>query len=128
MLRAAGSLSALLLLASCIVVPANQPPASRPAPRADGSAGGGGPPGASDPQPPASAPATAFLQLGERCDQGARPVSIDEARGQHEALCALLGEWDIARLADGGSMDGPGYGCTIKARDDRPLGHALCAW
>ena len=46
------------------------------------------------------------------------PAEAQESRGE---LCSLLGTWDIVRLGDGGSMDGPGYGCGIRAADTRHL-------
>jgi hypothetical protein len=63
---------------------------------------------------------------GETCPAGRRLVRPDEARARSSALCSLLGSWDIARLAGGGSMDGPGYGCHVRDSDARGLGHALC--
>ena len=50
----------------------------------------------------------------------------DEAEANRDALCGLLEQWDIARLDGGGSMAGPGYGCEVRARDDRSLGHGMC--
>ena len=61
-----------------------------------------------------------------RCPVGYAPLPVDEATATAETLCPLLGQWHIARLADGGSMDGPGYGCGVRVSDARPLGHTLC--
>ena len=60
------------------------------------------------------------------CPSGYRYISPDEARSRSSELCSLLGTWDIVRLAGGGSMDGPGYGCGIRDLDNRGLGHSLC--
>lgn len=74
-------------------------------------------------------PAPSALRIAEgdgRCPVGYAPLPIDEATTSAETLCPLLGQWHIARLADGGSMDGPGYGCGVRVSDERPLGHTLC--
>jgi hypothetical protein len=63
---------------------------------------------------------------GEACPPGSTHVSFDEANAQRDAICRQLGQWDIARLANGGSMDGPGYGCKTRPSDTRQLGHSLC--
>lgn len=61
------------------------------------------------------------------CPAGQAPISPVEARADLAATCNSLGTWYIARLAGGGSMDGPGYGCKVRSYDDRALGHTLCA-
>ncbi|MEM7160195.1 MAG: Kazal-type serine protease inhibitor [Myxococcota bacterium] len=53
-------------------------------------------------------------------------VTPDEARARNGELCSLLGTWYIVRLADGGSMGGPGYGCVVIDDDPRVLGQSLC--
>ena len=53
-------------------------------------------------------------------------LTPEEARRNQRQACNELGEWDIARLAGGGSMDGPGYGCRIRNNDNRRLGDSLC--
>ncbi|MBX3247996.1 MAG: hypothetical protein KF901_12520 [Myxococcales bacterium] len=78
-----------------------------------------------------SAPASAQVQLvagdgGEHCPGGWEPMSVAHAQANQSAVCQQLGQWVIARLAGGGSMDGPGYRCQIRPRDDRGLGHTLC--
>ncbi len=60
------------------------------------------------------------------CPAGSALISPQEARARQAELCSKLGTWDIARLDGGGSMDGSGYGCTIRDSDTRGLGHALC--
>jgi hypothetical protein len=60
------------------------------------------------------------------CPAGSALISPQEARARTSELCDQLEDWDIARLDGGGSMDGPGYGCTIRDSDTRELGHALC--
>lgn len=61
------------------------------------------------------------------CPAGQSPVEPMRARADVGRMCNSLGTWYIARLAGGGSMDGPGYGCKIRDYDDRDLGHTLCA-
>jgi len=60
------------------------------------------------------------------CPAGQRLLTYDEAMAQGDQVCRTLGPWYIARLADGGSMDGPGYGCEVRRSDDRSLGHSVC--
>src|SRR5262245_5737333 len=60
------------------------------------------------------------------CPSGFRYLTPDEARSRVSQLCGTLGTWDIIRLAGGGSMDGPGYGCGIRDFDTRGLGNSLC--
>jgi len=62
----------------------------------------------------------------ENCPQGYQHMTFDEAQSNAQQVCETLGTWDIARLADGGSMDGPGYDCKIRESDDRELGHSIC--
>lgn len=74
-------------------------------------------------------PAAAFdavVVVGENCPAGSTHVSFAEAQANKDELCRRLGQWYIARLAGGGSMDGPGYQCRMRAQDTRPLGHSLC--
>src|SRR5579872_1165261 len=61
------------------------------------------------------------------CTGGYKSVSYLTANAYLGAACSLLGTWDIARLGDGGSMDGPGYGCGTRQTDSRSLGNTLCA-
>ncbi len=49
-----------------------------------------------------------------------------DVRANQKQACETLGMWYIARLAGGGSMDGRGYQCQIRDKDDRKLGHSLC--
>jgi hypothetical protein len=60
------------------------------------------------------------------CPSGYVPASAREVRANANAICGQLGVWDIVRLAGGGSIDGPGYGCNIRDLDSRGLGHSLC--
>ncbi|TSC32763.1 hypothetical protein [Corallococcus sp. Z5C101001] len=71
---------------------------------------------------------TASESLGDGvCPSGLTLVSPLVARTNPSGFCATLGTWDVARLAGGGSMDGPGYGCGIRDVDTRGLGNSLCA-
>ena len=63
---------------------------------------------------------------GQGCPAGSVLLSFAEANANRDAACRVLQTWDIARLADGGSMDGPGYGCKTRPSDTRALGNALC--
>lgn len=63
---------------------------------------------------------------GEICPTGTVYVTVNEAVQYRNDLCNKLGQWDIVRLADGGSMDGPGYDCKVRGEDTRSLGNALC--
>lgn len=64
---------------------------------------------------------------GDRCPTGARPVTLTQARAHRAEICRSLGQWDVVRLANGASMDGPGYECRQRPGDSRELGHVLCA-
>jgi len=67
-----------------------------------------------------------FKVSGETCPSGSTLVAYEEALANKDLLSRKLGTWDIARLANGGSMDGPGYDSKIRPKDERGLGHALC--
>jgi len=62
------------------------------------------------------------------CPAGYAEVDPVSAAANLSALRTLLGRWDIVRLAGGGggSMDGYGYGSTIRDTDNRTLGATLC--
>jgi len=60
------------------------------------------------------------------CPAGTSLVTVSEAQANQSTVCNAMGAWDIARLAGGGSMDGAGYGCGIRASDTRSLGKSLC--
>ncbi len=70
--------------------------------------------------------AAVFKVSGETCPSGSTLVTYEEALVNKDLLSRELGIWDIARLANGGSMDGPGYDSKIRPKDERGLGHALC--
>ncbi|MCB9561967.1 MAG: hypothetical protein H6709_13715 [Kofleriaceae bacterium] len=108
-LWSAALVAGLAAVAACVVVPA------RPASVTFHDEGA---PGAPD--------LTAFRAIGDGCPAEARLIGVDEAEANRDALCGLLEQWDIARLDGGGSMAGPGYGCEVRARDDRSLGHGMC--
>lgn len=63
---------------------------------------------------------------GANCPAGYTHVTYQKATAQRAGYCNNLQAWDIARLANGGSMDGSGYQCKTRARDNRQLGHSLC--
>ena len=59
------------------------------------------------------------------CEEGYTLATPQEVRAKPQS-CHALGIWYIARLASGGSIDGPGYNCKVRDKDDRKLGHSLC--
>jgi len=59
------------------------------------------------------------------CEEGYTLATPQEVSANPQS-CHALGIWYIARLADGGSMDGPGYRCQVRDNDERKLGHSLC--
>jgi hypothetical protein len=61
------------------------------------------------------------------CPTGYQLATPQQARAQVQRACGVLGEWYIARLAGGGSMDGRGYQCKIRDADTRSLGNSLCS-
>jgi len=63
---------------------------------------------------------------GEHCPKGYTHVTYEQVKTDPKQYCNQLKTWDIARLANGGSMDGSGYQCKIRASDERKLGHSLC--
>lgn len=76
----------------------------------------------------ASATADEFQASGSDgvCPAGFELVTPADARANATEACNALGTWYIARLAGGGSMDGPGYDCKIRDTDTRALGNSLC--
>lgn len=75
---------------------------------------------------PPPAPGTFREVVGTSCPAGSAPATYAQAVKHGAAFCGVLGTWTIARLADGGSMDGGGYGCGARPVDDRGMGHILC--
>jgi Concanavalin A-like lectin/glucanases superfamily len=76
--------------------------------------------------PPPPRDVDAFQAVnGTACPGGQTLVSVAEAAAHRDAVCARLGRWDIVRLANGGSMDGPGYHCGTRDHDNRDLGGVL---
>jgi hypothetical protein len=53
-------------------------------------------------------------------------VDFATASAYSEEICTHVGLWGIARIGGGGSIDGAGYGCGIRASDSRELGDAIC--
>ena len=60
------------------------------------------------------------------CPAAYNLLTPQEATADQANVCRMLGSWYIVRLAGGGSMDGPGYGCKIRSQDSRSLGQSLC--
>ena len=60
------------------------------------------------------------------CPPGKVSASRGEVMRNPQTFCSQLDTWDIARIAGGGSLSGPGYNCDAKKTDPRPLGHRLC--
>jgi len=67
-----------------------------------------------------------FVVDGESCPPGSTYVTYEDTVEHRDELCGLMGSWYIARIADQGSMDGPGYKCKSRPYDERSLGNALC--
>lgn len=63
---------------------------------------------------------------GQVCPTGWSVATYAQALQNKSEYCAALGTWNITRLANGGSMDGKGYGCGAKQTDNRGLGSILC--
>lgn len=63
---------------------------------------------------------------GETCPFGFTLITYEEAVENRDILIQKLDTWDIARIANGGSMDGSGYDSQIRQKDERELGHCLC--
>lgn len=63
---------------------------------------------------------------GQSCPAGSVAATYAQAVQNKTEYCAALGKWNIVRLANGGSMDGSGYGCGAKQSDSRGLGSILC--
>ena len=74
---------------------------------------------------PAKALPPRFIEIKGEAPQAGNLVSYNEALRHEKELCSILGQWDIARLANGASMDGRGYGCKIRPDDSRTLGNAI---
>jgi len=68
----------------------------------------------------------AVVVAGKTCPANTTPVTYQEAVASQRELCQKMGQWFIARLAGGGSLDGPGYECRMRPTDGRDLGHILC--
>lgn len=60
------------------------------------------------------------------CPSGYSLAAPDEVLANRAEACSTLDTWEIARLSSGGSISGPGYGCKVRRRDSRDLGHAVC--
>ncbi|MFT3914707.1 MAG: hypothetical protein QM704_11475 [Anaeromyxobacteraceae bacterium] len=71
-------------------------------------------------------PRSVVKVAGPACPGGYLPVTIGEVDAHRDAVCGRLDRWDVAWLAGGASMDGPGYGCKVRGREERQLGHVLC--
>lgn len=68
---------------------------------------------------------------GQTCPPSHRLVTFAEANKNLKALCNKLGVTFIARLADGGAMDGAfvtkgSTKCKTRSSEPRGLGHAIC--
>ena len=60
------------------------------------------------------------------CGDGHRLMSEQFAREHQNHICNMLGDWDFARLAGGGSISGPGNDCDILPVDRREASTSLC--
>ncbi|WP_444956836.1 glycosyl hydrolase family 18 protein [Microbulbifer sp. ZKSA002] len=73
-----------------------------------------------------SEPSAPHVVSGSSCASDASPVTYLEAQIYKDELCSVLGNWEIANLADNASMDGSGYGCGSRKNEIRELGSTLC--
>ncbi|WP_083922680.1 glycosyl hydrolase family 18 protein [Microbulbifer variabilis] len=73
-----------------------------------------------------SQPSAPHVVSGSSCSSDADPVTYLEAQIYKDELCSVLGDWEIANLADNASMDGSGYGCGSRKNEIRELGSTLC--
>ena len=76
---------------------------------------------------------TAYAQISiinkdNSCPSNQRLISLEEAEyhAKNSGLCSRLPYWGIVRIADGGSMDGSGYGCKIRRHNSRVLNESIC--
>ncbi|MDE1465992.1 hypothetical protein [Spartinivicinus poritis] len=63
---------------------------------------------------------------GETCPSKMKHVSFEDVSQNLKEVCESLGEWDIVRIGNRGSVTGSGYGCSLKVNDSKNLGHSLC--
>lgn len=66
---------------------------------------------------------------GAACPDNSVVASYNDVAADPTAICAAMGRWDIARLANQGqpaSISGSGYGCKLLPRDARELGSRIC--
>ncbi|WP_437304275.1 hypothetical protein [Sorangium sp. So ce388] len=68
----------------------------------------------------------AVVRGGEQCLEGFEHVDFATASAYSAEICTHVGYWGIARIGGGGSIDGVGYDCNVRATDSRPLGDAIC--
>ncbi|XYI01943.1 hypothetical protein ACMHYB_20100 [Sorangium sp. So ce1128] len=68
----------------------------------------------------------AVVRGGEQCLEGFEHVDFATASAYSDEICTHVGYWGIARIGGGGSIDGVGYNCNVRATDSRQLGDAIC--
>jgi len=64
-----------------------------------------------------------------QCGAGYQLLSAELAETNktvNKQACDAIGQWDIVRLAGGGSISGKGYQCKVFRTDTRTLGASLC--
>lgn len=62
-----------------------------------------------------------------QCPTGTRLATVAEAAIFNKQACAALSsQYNVARIADGGSVAGAAYGCVVKGVDAQGKGHSLC--
>lgn len=62
------------------------------------------------------------------CPAGKRLATVHEAALFNAQACDALSanQWYIARLSNGGSIGGRGYGCAVNLDEESKLGNSLC--
>ncbi|WP_437959437.1 hypothetical protein WME76_07150 [Sorangium sp. So ce119] len=68
----------------------------------------------------------AVVRGGEQCLEGFELADFATVSANSAEICSHVGLWGIARIGGGGSIDGAGYDCNVRATDSRPLGDAIC--
>lgn len=61
-----------------------------------------------------------------QCPSNYQHVSAAKVNQNNDTYCQMIPQWGIVRLADGYSISGSGYKCTVLTNDTRPLNYSLC--
>ena len=61
-----------------------------------------------------------------QCPYGTSLPGPSDMRTDTYDICGAMGTFDIARIANGGSISGRGYNCSVAGKDPRTLGNTIC--